>query len=246
MIKNHPLGHLKISSGNIGEVLKFIEKRIADAKRTYCIPLNLTKYSIAKKNLKLREARRYERNWGRSFAFVNAFINQQKWEDVVRKWNFRESVDKQDIIDFAKKYYSDNYVVVYKKTGEDPNVIKIQKPPITPIELNRDIQSEFVRTVENMESPEIKPFFLDFEKDPDRLAMNNKIEILYKQNTVNDLFSMTYLAEMGNDHNKMLGTALEYLTYLGTSKYTPEEFRQELYKLCCSFGAWASDDQLRI
>ena len=55
MIKNRSLGHLKISSGNMDEVLKFIEKRIAESKQTYCIPLNLTKYSIAKKDLKLRE-----------------------------------------------------------------------------------------------------------------------------------------------------------------------------------------------
>jgi len=55
MIRNYPLGHLKISSGDMGQVLKFIEKRIAESKRTYCIPLNLTKYSISKKDLKLRE-----------------------------------------------------------------------------------------------------------------------------------------------------------------------------------------------
>ena len=36
-------------------MLKFIEKRIAEAKQTYCIPLNLTKYAISKKDLKLRE-----------------------------------------------------------------------------------------------------------------------------------------------------------------------------------------------
>jgi len=200
----------------------------------------------AVKNLKLNEIRGYESNWGRSFAFVEAFINQQKWEDVVHKWKFRDSIKKQDIINFARKYYGDNYVVVYKKTGEDPNVIKIQKPPITPIELNRDQQSEFASAVENMEAPNIQPVFLDFEKDLDHLVMKSEIEILYKQNTENDLFSMTYLVDMGNNHNKMLGTALEYLTYLGTSRYTPEEFKQELYKLGCSFGAWTSDDQLRV
>jgi len=180
------------------------------------------------KNLKLNEIRQFESNWGRAFAFVDAFINQQQWEDVVHKWDFRDSIDKQDIINFARKYYGDNYVVVYKKTGEDPNVIKIQKPPITPVELNRDNTSEFARTVGKMEAPPIEPVFLDFNQELTHLKMNGDIEILYKQNTENELFSMTYLTEMGNNHNKTLGTALEYLTYLGTSKYTPAE----TYRTC--------------
>jgi predicted Zn-dependent peptidase len=200
----------------------------------------------AVKNLKLNEMRGYESNWSRSFAFVNAFINQQKWEDVVRKWEFRDSITKKDIIDFAKKYYGNNYIVVYKKTGKDPNVIKIQKPPITPIELNRNKQSEFSKVIENIKTPEIQPVFLNYKKDLDRITLNKDIETLYKQNTENELFSLTYLVDMGNNNNKMLGTALEYMTYLGTSKYTPEEFKQELYKLGCSFYAWASEDQLQV
>jgi predicted Zn-dependent peptidase len=202
--------------------------------------------SAVVKNLKLSEIRSHERNQSRAFAFVDAFINGKKWEDVVRKWEFRDTITKQDIIDFANKYYGDNYVVVYKKTGEDPNVMKIKKPPITPVELNRDTQSEFVKTVEEMEAPEIQPIFLDYEKDLDRLTLKNGIEMLYKNNQENDLFSMYFLADMGNNHNKKLGTALDYLTYLGTSKYTPEEFKQEMYKLGCSFGAYSSEDQLQI
>jgi predicted Zn-dependent peptidase len=200
----------------------------------------------AVKNIKLDEIKSFESNWARALTFMDAFINQQKWEDVVRKWKFRESIKKKDIIDFARKYYRDNYVVVYKKTGEDTNVIKIQKPPITPVELNRNIQSEFFKEVEKMNVPEIEPVFLDFEKDLEHIAFSDNIEILYKQNKENDLFSMTYLVDMGNNHNKKLGIALEYLTYLGTSKYSPEEFKQESFKLGCSFGAWAADDQLRI
>ncbi|NOQ98414.1 MAG: insulinase family protein, partial [Calditrichae bacterium] len=202
--------------------------------------------SAAVKNLKLNEIRGYERNWGRADDFMMAFINQQKWEDVVYKWDFREKITKQDIIDFANKYYGNNYVVVYKKTGENPNKIKIKKPPITPVELNRDKQSTFVKKIEEMEAPNIQPVFIDYDKDLNQLKMKKDIPILYKNNEENDLFSMHYIAELGNNHNKKFGVALEYLTYLGTSKYTPEEFKQELYKLGCSFGAWSSEDRLRV
>jgi predicted Zn-dependent peptidase len=197
-------------------------------------------------NLKLNELRSYERNWGRADDFMMAFINHQKWEDVVSKWEFREKINKQDIIKFANNYYGNNYVVVYKRTGEDPNVIKIQKPPITPVELNRDKQSDFVKNIEEIKSPEIQPVFIDYDKDLNHLKMKKDIPILYKRNEENDLFSMNYIAEIGNDHDKKLGVAFQYLTYLGTSKYTPAEFKQELYKLGCSFGALSSNDQSRV
>jgi len=57
--------------------------------------------AAAIKNLKLNELRSYERNWGRADDFMMAFINQQNWEDVVSKWEFREKISKQDIIEFA-------------------------------------------------------------------------------------------------------------------------------------------------
>jgi predicted Zn-dependent peptidase len=202
--------------------------------------------AAAVNNLKLSETRGFEYNWPRAFTLANAFINQQEWEDVVYNWDYLRQVTKEDIIDFANKYYGDNYVVVYKKTGVDPNIIKIKKPPITPVELNRDKKSSFVADIEEMKSEEIQPVFIDYNTDITFGKMKNDINVLYKENTENDLFSMYYVADLGNDHNNKFGTALEYLNYLGTSKYTAEEFKQEMYKLACSFGVWSSEDQLQV
>jgi predicted Zn-dependent peptidase len=202
--------------------------------------------AAAVKNLKLNEIKGMERNWSRANALMMAFVNQQKWEDMVSKWEFRDSITKQDIVRFANKYYSDNYVVAYKRTGEDPNVIKIKKPPITPVELNRDKQSPFVKNIEEMESADIQPVFIDYNKDLTNAKMKNDIPVLYKKNEENDLFSLHFIADFGTYHNNKLGIALQYLTYLGTSKYTPEEYKQELYKLGCSFSASSGGDRLQI
>ena len=55
MISNYPLGHVKISSGDSKEILDFITKRISENQKTYCIPLNLTKYVMSKKDAKLKD-----------------------------------------------------------------------------------------------------------------------------------------------------------------------------------------------
>ena len=41
---------------------------------------------------------------------------------------------KKDIVDFANKYFGDNGVCILKRKGEDKNVVKVDKPPITPVE----------------------------------------------------------------------------------------------------------------
>ena len=56
-----------------------------------------------------------------------------------------------------------------------------------------------------------------------------------KQNVTNDLFQLIYVFDMGNNNDKALGTAFDYLEYLGTSDMTPEELKSEFYRLACTF-----------
>lgn len=55
MIKNLPLGHLKISQGNLEDILGRVEDYISRGKKTYCVPLNVTKYVLSKQDDKLRK-----------------------------------------------------------------------------------------------------------------------------------------------------------------------------------------------
>jgi predicted Zn-dependent peptidase len=81
----------------------------------------------------------------------------------------------------------------------------------------------------------IEPVFIDYDKDITKGTVNNNIPLLYKQNTNNSLFELTYVFDMGNDNDKALGTAFSYLNFLGTSKFTPEEIKSEFYKIACSY-----------
>lgn len=47
-------------------------------------------------------------------------------------------INKDEIVEFANNHYKDNHVVVYKRTKDNPNLNKIDKPPVTPIAVNRD------------------------------------------------------------------------------------------------------------
>ena len=73
-------------------------------------------------NYKLAEQRQLESNNGRVSAFVDAFVNGQDWADAVGALDRQAKITKQDIVDFANKYLdTNNYAIVYKLQGTDPN-----------------------------------------------------------------------------------------------------------------------------
>jgi len=197
-------------------------------------------------DLTLRQIHSYERNSGRAHAFVNAFTWDIPWEDSVNRLDRLSKITKKDIVDFARKNYSDNYVVVYKRTGEDKNVAKVQKPEITPVKINREDQSDFAKNIMERNVPEISPVFLNYAEDIEQFRIKNDIPVYYKENTENDLFNLYYILDMGTDHQKKIGVAVDYLEYLGTSKYSPAKLKQEFYKIGCSFSVFYSAEQVRI
>jgi len=153
-------------------------------------------------------------------------------------------ITKQEVIDFAKaNYHTDNYVVVYKRIGEDKNIQKVEKPQITPVEVNREDQSPFVKNILSAKTADMQPKFIDYEKDLMKTTMNGNIPLLYSQNTENQLFDLYYQFDMGTNNDKLLPVAIDYIQYLGTSKMTPAEVQQEFYKLGCSFNVFNSDNQ---
>lgn len=197
-------------------------------------------------NLKLREIQRFEGNRGRSMALLMSYLNRLEWADVVTYNDRLGKITKKELVDFANEYLQDNYIVIFKRQGKPADIPIVEKPAITPIHINRDAQSEFFKRIANTQVTPIKPVFVDFKKEITRGKSKNGIDILYKQNTDNTLFELVYYFPFGSDHDKMINLASSYLNFLGTSKRSPEQIKQEFYKLACNFRVSASRDQTYI
>ncbi|MFM7090399.1 MAG: M16 family metallopeptidase, partial [Bacteroidota bacterium] len=95
-------------------------------------------------DFRLGELKSLQSNEARTNGITQAFILGIPWKKYATRVSDMVHFSKEDIIHFAKKYLSrDNYAIVYKRKGEDPNVIKVEKPPITAVEINRDGSSDF-------------------------------------------------------------------------------------------------------
>lgn len=181
----------------------------------------------------------------RAYALMSVFTSEDDWKDNVMYTERLSKLTKKDIVAFANKYFGNNYVVVYKRKGEDKSIVKVPKPEIHAVETNRDAQSQFLKTVVSMPAAPMKPVWLDYNKDITR-AKVGPAEVLYVHNSDNDLFRMSYRYKTGTWNDKKLAIAAQYLQFLGTDKRSAEQISQEFYKLACSFNIQADNEYTTV
>lgn len=193
-------------------------------------------------NMRLNEMKGLENNVHRATEMYQAFIHGREWEDVVTLQKRLAQLTKQDLVDYANRWLSTtNYAIVYKRQGPDPNAKKIDKPAISPIEMNRDKTSDFVKELAQRSVEPIQPVFLDFSKDVAATTLKNGQQLLYKQNTTNGTFSLSYIVQHGTKADPLLDIATDYFDYLGTKRMPIEEIQAELYRIACNASISTGD-----
>ena len=187
-----------------------------------------------------------ESNYARANNMVTAFTNGIPWNNLVSELDELEKITKKELVDFANENYGDNYIILYKRSGENPNKQQVEKPDISKVSLNRDSKSVFHNHVAEQQPPRLKPVFLDYDRDIIKGKLAGGIELLMKENKENKLFSLTYLLDFGSNNNPAMKIAVNYLEFIGTEKILAKEFKKEMYKLGCSFSVHATDDRTYV
>ena len=182
-------------------------------------------------NCKRNRYQLMESNEGRADMFVEAFINEVDWKQLVA---------------FAGRFFTDACVTVFKRQGVDSLQKKIDKPAITPIPANRDTMSRFVKEIQNAQVEPIRPRFVDFGKDMTMATTGKGLPMRYVKNTVNGLFQLNLRYEFGRKADNRYDVATEYIEYLGTDKYTAAELKQKFYELGCDFYVSEGGDAISV
>ena len=198
-------------------------------------------------NYRKGEMSQLENNFALAYRMEAAFINGQEWSDVATELDRAAKLTKEDLVAWAKDNLTlDGYAVVYKRQGEDKSQKKIEKPTITPISANRDAQSDYLVAMQQSEVTPITPQFVDYERDLGRTKLDSGVEVLYKRNETNELFSLIYLYEFGGSTFKSLPLAAQYMELLGTNEKSVEKIQRELYDLACTFNISVALDKTYI
>lgn len=197
-------------------------------------------------DLKKNKIRQYESNYARSDEMVTAFTNGIDWATYVGEIEALRKFTKEDVVKFANEHYGNNYILIRKITGKDPNEKKVVKPAITKVALNKEDRSPFHEAISKKPIEKLQPVFLDYEKDVRKLSLRQDVPVLYNHNKENDLFRLYYLLDAGTNNDPKFRVAVEYLEFLGTDKLSAENIKKELYKIGCGFSVFAAEDQTYI
>lgn len=196
--------------------------------------------------IKYKEIKEQESNFGRALAMANDFILERSVKERVDRLSRLSRITRQEVVDFANRHYGENYVVVYKRTGTVKESTRVVKPAITPVTMNRDEESAFLKRIMSMPDTPVEPVFLDFNKDINHYTIREAIPVLYRANTDNAAFSLTYRFDIGTCNSREIALALDYLPFLGTSRYNSRQLQEEFYRLACSYQVFSGEDDIRI
>lgn len=180
-----------------------------------------------------------------AYLLMDNFVVGTDWGNQVNYVARLNALTKQDVVDFANRYFKNNYVAVFKQQGTDKNVQKVEKPTITPVEVNRKEESDFLKGVAQLPENKITPEWLDYKKDIS-FSQAGQYEVLAVKNKDNNLFDMYYQIETGSWGNKLINYACDYLEFLGTKDKSSETFSKEFYKLASSFDVYATGEKTYI
>ncbi len=213
------------------------------------------------KDMKLNELRGSESNQNRVSILTATFVTGMDWQLVVQRFAALATITKAEVMDFCqKKLRADNYVVLYKRVGTDANTMKVDKPPITPVEVNREAVSEFVRTLLQTNTEPLKPVFVDFKTAIQKKRLRKGVMLHYIATNSTQrpslptegtgqiggggLFTLQYIFEIGKNQDKKLYFALQYLTFLGTEKHTLSALQQAFFKLGTYFSIQPQEERI--
>jgi predicted Zn-dependent peptidase len=165
-----------------------------------------------------------------TYSFLQSFIYKNSWADVLSFGDQLEKVSKKELIDYANQLFKSNYVVLYKRKGEAKGLIKVPKPPLTAVTINRNEESKFFTEWKKIPADSIAPVFVDFNTAIRHKQIKEGIELNSVQTSNTELFSNYYVIDEGKDNDKRVPLAVNFLPYVATAKHTATQLKQELFR----------------
>lgn len=178
-----------------------------------------------------------------AYAFLDAFIYNNPWKEILAFGDQLEKVTKKELTDYANQLFKNNYVVLYKRKGVAKDLVKVPKPPLTAVTINRNEESTFFTEWKKIHADSLSPVFVDFNKAIIHKQLRDGIELNNIQTEKGELFSLYFVINEGKDNVRKMPLAVNFLPYVGTSKHSATELKQELFRYGLNTSVFSSNNR---
>jgi len=196
-------------------------------------------------DFKLQRMKALETADGLATNLYDTYIKGRTWQQELNEMEEYSQFTKQEVVDFANDFFKDNYAVVYKEKGINDTLLRVENPGITPIKINRDAQSEFLKGILDEKTEDIQPEFIDYDKEIQTDFIKDK-KVSFVKNNYNDIAQVYFIFPFGTDNDRDLGISAQILEYLGTSRFSPEDLKKEFFKIGVNNAFKINNDQMII
>lgn len=172
-----------------------------------------------------------ERRQSRASYLTDAFIYEYNWPEYLKRFDRMRQVTKADIMAFVNKHFQENYVLVYKRQGEPKDILRVEKPEITQLEMQRDTASSFKQAWDTIAVSEVKPLFADYQAEINRAKLDNGLELDYMQNTSNELYELHFIWDMGAHNQRLLPVLAKYFDFIAADSLSVRDLKRAFFKL---------------
>jgi predicted Zn-dependent peptidase len=167
---------------------------------------------------------------------ASLFSSGKSWDEYVEATEKYQTITKQEIVDAANRYFIDNRLVFYNKTGFSGKAEKIGKPPYKALpSRNTGKQSAFASELDKLDNKPHTPLFIDLNKDFRYGDLQDNVHLVTGNNPVNNIFTLKIKFHYGKNGDKITELIPEHFNELGTESKTVAEFRTAMQKLGASY-----------
>ncbi len=201
-------------------------------------------------SLKLEQQREYSSKLedinSRAEMMMRVFSQGKSWRECLEEVARMDVLSKEDVVAVARKYFSENYLYITKKTGRYPRTV-LPKPDYAPVVPKKsNVSSDYVKRLEVMPERETRPRLLDFEKDVERVSLRPYVTFYKRRNTINDVFSLVLSYGVGELERRELGKLSAYLPLVATDTMSFDQFRGKLQELGSVLTFESTDSEFMV
>jgi predicted Zn-dependent peptidase len=179
---------------------------------------------------------------------INLFSAGKSWDDYLQTMYSIEALTREDIIEVANRYFTEDQLAVRKRFGRNRGEM-LEAPGFAPIlPPNRNERSEFAQRIieEAAENPIVQPRTIDFENDAQIVEITPLVTLYASENPVNSVFRLRLNYRKGNRANNMVPFMSAYLNDLATDSLSRQDFQNGLRRLGGTVDFSSSDDAFTI
>lgn len=198
------------------------------------------------KNFELKELKASESNKSRVQTIAQAFILGTPWEEAAFFIQNLKKYSKDILVEKAQSIFSKGGVILHKIKGNDDDIIRVEKPPISSLELQTEQKSIFGKEFLKLKSDPIKPEYADFDKTVSVVRINEGVSLKYVSNFENELFRWDWVLPFGNLADRRWSLAFSCLKLCGTKHKDLATFNKEFFGLGLDLDFLYEDERLII